>query len=49
MEVWFPNILLKPLERKAAIKEELLKYCELDTYAMIKLWQFFAGRNDLLI
>ena len=38
-----------PLERKAAIKDELLKYCELDTYAMIKLWQFFAGRNDLLI
>jgi len=33
--------------RKAQIKKQLLEYCSLDTYAMVKLWQFFSGRNDL--
>jgi hypothetical protein len=33
--------------RKAEIEEQLLKYCGLDTYAMVKLWQFFSGRTDL--
>jgi hypothetical protein len=37
------------LERKATIKEELLKYCDRDTYATVKLWRFFAGRSDLAI
>ncbi|WP_198288914.1 DUF2779 domain-containing protein [Methylotenera sp. 1P/1] len=35
------------LERKANIKCQLLDYCKLDTYAMVKLWQVFANRNDL--
>jgi len=35
--------------RKAQIEQELIEYCKLDTYAMVKLWQFFAGRNDLEI
>lgn len=35
--------------RKDQIEHELLEYCKLDTYAMVKLWQFFAGRNDLVI
>lgn len=34
-------------ERKAQIRAQLLDYCRLDTYAMVRLWQFFAGRNDL--
>jgi len=34
--------------RQAELREQLLKYCGLDTYAMVRLWQFFAGRQDLL-
>ena len=33
--------------RKAEIKQQLLAYCKLDTYAMVRLWQVFAGRTDL--
>lgn len=36
-------------ERKAAIKQQLLAYCGLDTFAMVRLWQFLAGRKDLEI
>jgi hypothetical protein len=35
--------------RKAEIEKQLLKYCGLDTYAMVKIWQFFTGRSDLLL
>jgi hypothetical protein len=31
-------------ERKAEIEQQLLKYCELDTFAMVRLWQFFSGQ-----
>ena len=34
-------------ERKSQIQKQLLAYCELDTYAMVRLWQVFAGRTDL--
>ncbi len=34
-------------ERKAQIGQQLLAYCKLDTYAMVRLWQVFAGRTDL--
>lgn len=34
-------------ERKNQIKQQLLAYCKLDTYAMVRLWQVFAGRTDL--
>lgn len=37
------------VSRKAEIEKQLLDYCSLDTYAMVKLWQFFSGRNDLKI
>jgi len=37
------------LSRKAEIEQQLLAYCKLDTYAMIRLWTFFTGRNDLAI
>ena len=34
-------------ERREKIRQELLDYCRLDTYAMVRLWQHFAGRHDL--
>ena len=33
--------------RKDQIEKQLLQYCELDTYAMVRLWKFFSGRRDL--
>ena len=33
--------------RKEEIREQLLAYCKLDTTALLRLWQFFAGRQDL--
>ena len=32
-------------ERKSAIETQLLAYCQLDTFAMVRLWQFFSGRD----
>lgn len=34
-------------ERKAEIEKQLLAYCALDTFAMVRLWQFLAGCNDM--
>ncbi len=34
-------------ERKARLEQALLEYCKLDTYAMVRIWQVFAGRKDL--
>lgn len=34
-------------ERKAEIERQLLAYCGLDTFAMVRLWQFLSGRHDL--
>lgn len=36
-------------DRKTQIEQQLLDYCCLDTYAMVRLWQFFSGRNDLVL
>lgn len=33
--------------RKAEIEQHLLDYCGLDTFAMVRLWQFLAGRNEI--
>lgn len=30
-------------ERKAEIEQQLLAYCELDTLAMVRMWEFFRG------
>lgn len=30
-------------ERKLEIERQLLEYCKLDTYAMVRLWQVFSG------
>ena len=35
------------VQRKSQIEQQLLAYCKLDTYAMVRLWQVFAGRTDL--
>lgn len=37
------------IARKTELEQQLLKYCGLDTYAMVRLWQFFSGRRDLVI
>lgn len=39
---------VKPSE-KTTIENQLLQYCKMDTYAMLKLWQFFTGRSDLTL
>ncbi len=31
---------------RALIRTQLLAYCALDTYAMVRMWQVFAGRTD---
>lgn len=36
-----------PPARKAEIRRQLLAYCRLDTFAMIRVWSFLAGRKDL--
>ena len=33
-------------KRKNQIEQQLRAYCELDTYAMVRLWQVFAGRTE---
>lgn len=35
----FPKIKDMPPEEQAATRQNLLKYCKLDTYAMVKLWE----------
>ena len=35
-----------PDMRREALRAQLLAYCGLDTYAMVRLWQAFAGRTD---
>lgn len=35
----FPKIKDMPLEEQAIARRNLLKYCELDTYAMVKVWE----------
>lgn len=34
-------------DRKVRIHQQLISYCGLDTYAMVRIWQFFSGRSDL--
>jgi len=34
-------------DRKEQLREQLLAYCCLDTYAMVRLWQVFAGQCHL--
>lgn len=32
-------------DRKSQIKNQLLEYCTLDTYALVRLWSFFTGNR----
>jgi len=32
-------------ERENQLAQQLRAYCQLDTYAMVRLWQVFAGRG----
>ena len=34
-------------ERKEQIKNQLLAYCKLDTYAMVRLWQVLSGEEEM--
>ena len=36
-------------ERKAEIDRQLRAYCRLDTYAIVRLWQFFRGCEEALL
>lgn len=36
-----------PLTRKVVIKKQLLEYCRLDTFAMVRIWQIFGGSLGL--
>ncbi|MDE2253046.1 MAG: DUF2779 domain-containing protein [Betaproteobacteria bacterium] len=33
-------------EQRETLRTQLLAYCALDTYAMVRLWQVFAGRTN---
>jgi hypothetical protein len=33
-------------ERKQEIRQQLLRYCQLDTYSMVRIWQSFTGSNN---
>lgn len=33
-----------PTERKEQLRQQLLAYCKLDTYAMVRLWEVFSGK-----
>ena len=35
----FPRIASMPPEEQAVARRNLLKYCELDTFTMVKVWQ----------
>lgn len=35
----FPLIKDLPIDEQATARHNLLKYCELDTYAMVKVWE----------
>lgn len=43
LEAIHPNTTVA---RKNKIEQQLLAYCKLDTFAMVKLWQFLSGRNE---
>ena len=31
-------------QRRQEIESQLLEYCKLDTFAMVRLWEFFRGK-----
>jgi len=47
MDAYLEAITVTEPERKTVLRRQLLANCRLDTYAMVRLWQAFAGRHDL--
>jgi Domain of unknown function(DUF2779) len=37
------------VQRKKIIEQQLLAYCELDTFAMVRIWNVFSGQNLQLL
>lgn len=44
--VIFPKIKGMPSEEQKIARHNLLKYCELDTYAMVKVWEKLADAAE---
>lgn len=42
----FPKMKDMPPEEQAKARHDLLKYCELDTLAMVKVWQALCGATE---
>ena len=42
----FPRIKDMPADEAAATREALLRYCELDTWAMVKVWERLCEESD---
>lgn len=42
----FPQMKDMPPEEQAKAWHDLLKYCELDTFAMVKVWQVLCGAAE---
>ena len=42
----FPKIKDMPSDEQTTARHNLLKYCELDTYAMVKVWQELVGSAE---
>jgi CRISPR/Cas system-associated exonuclease Cas4 (RecB family) len=36
-------------ERKAQLEGQLIAYCQLDTYALVRLWQVFSGHSEFTL
>lgn len=52
VEAAFPAMIVRqatdlPLRTQAKIGQQLLAYCRLDTFAMVKVWATLAGRKDV--
>ena len=35
-------------DRRQRLAAQLWRYCRLDTFAMVRLWAHFSGRQDLV-
>jgi len=48
MTAFLEAIATTDQNRKSQIEQQLIKYCELDTFAMVRLWQFFSGDSNTI-
>jgi len=47
--IW-PIIAARELSRKdARLERQLADWCHIDVYALVKIWQGFAARNDVKV